>query len=747
MMCWGPLLVSNEESVAQTVATSPPRVDFVEHVLPILRRRCFECHATGNEEAGLNLGIRDRALAGGENGPVIVPGQSDKSVLIALVSGSDPDRIMPPDGKSLTGDEINLLRAWIDEGPNWPAGADVLNPKLDRALHHWAFQPLGDVQPPNVAGDWPQNDIDRFVLRKLNLARLQPSEALDSRALARRIYFGLVGLPPAPSAVEEFATAHQADPHAAVEQLIEELLASRHFGERWARHWLDVARYTDSDGQEADRDRPAAYHYRDFVIRAFNDDLPFDTFVRWQIAGDEYEPNNAQAVAATGFLTAGPNTVLADTFLEEERLRNRYNELDDIVSTLGSGMLGLTIGCARCHDHKFDAISARDYYQLTSVFHSGDRHAGKLPDGQDGLFFKDFGNQPKTSWLFERGDFYDRDEEVSLGFPAILCRTKQPAEYWEAAKTANEAAASTSTMQRRALADWITDVDQGAGVLLARVIVNRIWQHHFGHGLARTTSDFGVRGEPPTHPELLEWLTADFIHHDWNLKRLHRLIVSSAVYQQDTKIDETRRNIDPENRWLWRMVPQRLEAEILRDSMLSVSSSLNLKAYGPGFKPPIPAEAIVARNLKDGGYPKDAKDNEETRRRSIYMFHKRLVAYPLFQAFDRPDLLQACARRENTTVAPQALAILNDNFVRSRAEEFALRLIKETGSNDKTLVERAFELALCRQPSDVESAAARDFVREQTVSREKRSQKDARAGAIADFCQSIFGLNEFIYVD
>ncbi|MCA9269962.1 MAG: DUF1553 domain-containing protein, partial [Planctomycetales bacterium] len=729
-------------------ATRP--IDFVKDVQPIFRARCFECHAQGNEEGGLNLGMRARFTAGGDHGPVIAAGDGAASRLVHLTAGLVKDRRMPPDdeGEPLTAAQIGVLRAWIDQGAKWPDGADVLDPRVERARQHWAFRPLSPVALPAVKNSaWVKTPIDQFVLAKLEAQGLSPAPPATPRQLMRRLAFDLAGLPPEPEAVDAFSSA--ADPSAAVAALADDLLASPRYGERWGRHWLDVARYADSDGQEADRDRPGAYHYRDFVIRALNDDLPFDTFVRWQIAGDELAPGNPQAVAATGFLTAGPHTVLENTFLEEERLRNRYNELDDMVSTLGSAVLGVTLGCARCHDHKYDAVSSREYYQLLAALHSGDRAEVDLPQGGGkALVFRDFGSEPAATWLFERADFYDRDQPVQLGFPVALSRGKSAAEYKAAATPAQP---GPSTYQRAALANWLTDVEQGAGALTARVIVNSVWQHHFAHGLSRTESDVGARGEEPTHPELLDWLTIDFIEHGWKLKRLHRLIVTSNVYQQSGAFNEAAARIDPENRLLWRAAPRRQEAEILRDAMLAVSGTLNLEPYGPAFKPAVAAEAMVARNIKGEAYPKDVADGPAVRRRTVYMFHKRVIPYPLLAAFDRPDSLQSCGRRLETTVAPQALALLNDDFVRRRAYDFADRLLKECGDDDAKLVRRSFALALGRAPDDAELAASSQFVAAQFTGRRARDGKlpadQARRLAVADYCQSLFGLNEFLYVD
>jgi hypothetical protein len=657
-------------------------------------------------------------------------------LLAILVMAHGP---VPTRGHSAANPLIHLV-AVIDVEPE---------PRLEETRTHWAFQPVRAVEPPPVrAAEWVRTPVDRFILAALEAKGLQPTLPVDPGRIIRRVSFDLAGLPPEPAEVEKFRADADRDWTAAEAALVDRLLAGRHYGERWGRHWLDVARYADSEGLENDADRPYAYRYRDFVIRALNDDLPFDTFVRWQLAGDEIEPDNLEAAAATGFLTAGPNQFLEEKYLEEERLRNRYNELDDVLSTFGTGILGLTLGCARCHDHKYDAVQSREYYRMLSAFHSGDRKQVKLgPDGAETLVFRDFGAEPRTTWLFSRGNFYDRNQPVQLGFLDVLSRDRTAADYWNDAR--RDRARTDTTYQRAALADWITDVDHGAGALAARVIVNRVWQHHFGEGLVRTVSDFGVRGEPPTHPELLEWLTHDFVTHGWKLKRLHRMIVTSAVYQQGTTFDAAKSQLDPENRLLWRRPPLRLEAEILRDAMLVTSGTLNLEPFGPAFKPPIPAEAMLARNTKNP-YPNDAKDDPSTQRRSVYMFHKRVVPYPLLQAFDRPDAQQACGRRDQTTVAPQGLALLNDSFVRARSVDFANRLLQEQ-ADDERLVDRAFSIALARAPTAAERSASVEFLKTQTSNRQARESGTPPAeiglAAVADFCQTIFSLNEFIYID
>jgi hypothetical protein len=723
-------------------------VEFARDIQPILKRHCYECHSADQEDGGVNLGMRQRALQGGDNGPIFLAGDSANSRLVHLVAAIQPEEVMPPEGQRLTPSEIGLLRAWIDQGAVWPTGIDVPDPREELAHTHWAFQPLRSVDEPVPKNTvWSKSPIDRFVLARLETAGVTPQGPADARTLIRRITMDLTGLPPSPAEIEAFISAAASNRDEAIASLVDRLLASPHYGERWGRHWLDVARYADSDGQESDRDRPTAYRYRDFVIRSLNDDMSYDQFIRWQLAGDEYEPSNPEAIAATGFLAAGPFAALPDRLMKDELLRNRYNELDDMLSTIGTGFLGLTLGCVRCHDHKYDAIPARDYYSLMSAFHGGERAEVPIgPAKETVLAYRDLGAQPSATWLFQRGNYYDRDQPVTLGFVSILTRGKTADEFWSTAR--EQSPSQGSTNQRRALADWMTDVEHGAGALLARVIVNRVWMHHFGQGIVRTVGDFGVRSESPTHPELLEWLTHDFVVNGWKIKRLHRQIALSSVYQQSSTGSAPA--ADPDNRLFWKMPLRRLEGEILRDAMLSVSGTLNPATYGPAVKPPIAAEAIQARNLKDG-YPDKIEDSPDLRRRSIYLFHKRVVPYPLLQAFDKPDAQQSCSRRDRTTVAPQALALMNDPFVRTVSSEFAALLIKDGGSDLAGRIRLGYQRALGRLPGDDELASAETFIAAQVQDRRERDKSLAedvvQKQALADFCQVLFSLNEFLYID
>lgn len=854
---------------AQSDPKSPP--DFVREVRPILEQNCFKCHGPEKQKGGLRFDTKEGTLKTGDSGEkAIVPGHAAQSRLIKLVSSKDEDERMPTKGEPLSAAQIALLTRWIDSGAAWMDTAALTSAVArsemvvtDDDRKHWSYLPLQHPGLPAVNNIVSiRTPVDRFILARLAEAKLSLSPSADARKLVRRIYFDLIGLPPTLDQAAAFLREYANNPRAAVESLVDQLLASPHYGERWARHWLDVVRYADSDGQESDADRPTAHHYRDFVIRSLNGDLPFDTFVRWQLAGDELDPDNAQAVAATGFIAAGTHAVLPDNLMEEERIRTRFNELDDMVATTGSAMLGLTLGCARCHDHKYDPVPRRDYYRLLSAFNGGDRaelplapldevrlhraavatwkgefdevkrqlddwlkkarkpheaaarrakiEALKISEDEKGLLkydpdtsdakalakkfskelkvedkdyrplfsdeeraewdtlekalqavearklkplptalgFADFGAKPRETFLLARGDFRAKSEPVELGFLSALTRGKTPSEYWTAARA--ESRRPDSTQQRRAMAEWMTDIDHGAGALAARVIVNRVWQHHFGEGLVRTVNDFGARCDPPTHPELLEWLTSEFVKGGWKLKPLHRLIMTSSAYLQDTAFDTVKAKVDPDNRLLWRRRPQRIESEILRDSLLAVSGTLNPQMFGPSVKTPIPPEAIQARNMTDP-YPKDLRETPATLRRSVYLFHKRVVQHPLMQAFDGPDAQASCGRRENTTVAPQALALLNDRFVRARAMDFAQRVAKEAGAEPGAQVRLAWRLALGREPSTSELNSGTAFVQNQLDHRVTREREkplsQAQSLALADFCQAVFALNEFIYVD
>lgn len=846
-------------------ANEADKVDFLKDVRPILER-CVKCHGPEKQQGGIRFDIPSGAFrAGDSDSEAIVPKDPAKSELVRRIEASDESERMPPKGEPLTREQVQIIRIWIDQGAHWPQTSKAHVEQGELAVNeedrqHWSYRPLRTVELPTIKDrDWCATPIDRFVLASLEAKSLRPNKPASRRTLIRRVYFDLIGLPPMPDEVDAFVS----DPRvSAYESLVDKLLDSPHYGERWGRHWLDLTRYADSNGLETDHDRSNAYHYRDFVIRSLNNDLSYQKFVRWQLAGDEYEPDNPQAIAATGFLTTAPNEILTPNHLEEERLRLRFNELDDTAVTMSAAFLALTIGCARCHDHKFDAIPTRDYYRLQAAFigtargnvplasredvakfhkeeaewksrvtplqkqldswlveqkklyeeqirnkkidslaiSSADKTVLKeQPDSELGkklgrthakmikltdddfrsvfsqsqreqwdklkeaideanrsqpkplptaLAITEANREPQEAWILARGDFYSKQERVELGFLRVLSGARSVSDYWESARRTDPSV--RSSQQRHALAEWMTDADHGAGALLARVLVNRVWQHHFGEGLSKTANDFGVRADPPSHPELLDWLAHDFVAGGWRIKRLHKMILMSSVYCQDTTFDEANAKVDPDNRLLWRKRPLRLESEIIRDTVLAISDKLNLEQFGPAFKPPIPAEAMLARNTKSP-YPLDARDTPATRRRSIYMFHKRVVQHPLMQVFDAPDASASCGRRVNTTVAPQALALLNDPFLRDRATDFAKRILAERGLDRTDWITHGFRLSLSRSPGKTELDASLDFLESQINSRTARKTSETidnlRLQSLADFCQGLFSLNEFIYVD
>ncbi|MEZ6067920.1 MAG: DUF1553 domain-containing protein [Planctomycetaceae bacterium] len=1033
-----PLLADAPVPADHAARAAAGRELFRTQVRSLLTTHCLDCHGGKSVKGDFNLANRELLMDSG-----FVDKTADDSYLIELVEHrADPH--MPYQAEKLRDEQIAVLRKWIDLGAVYdkplaevadstgpPAAMQVTND--DRQF--WSFQPLRQTEPPSLEhDDWSTTPIDRFVLERLRAAGLTPNGIAERRVLIRRAYFGLLGLPPAPEEVDAFV--NDTDPRA-WERLVDRLLDSEHYGERWARHWLDIARFAESHGYEQDYDRQHAYHYRDFLIQALNADMPFDQFTRWQLAGDELAPEQPLAMMATGFLGAGS---FPTQLTEMEFESARYDELDDMVATTGVAFLGLSTGCARCHDHKFDPIPTADYYRLASVFATTIRseieldldpaaneqlrvnHAAALANAKqpvdreqqaaaarfeawltaddEPLKLSDLSSSPwrtpavdsvvstagtqftlqaDGSWLasgsppaaetitvtargtftrlggvrlealsdpsmphggpgrapngnFAIGDFklewrpasnspdatarennaewrlvalsnprathqqndgglsvaasIDQDRvsgwavdmggigksqaaafdcdvttdgpselrwtlvlehpnkqhtlgrfRISLaerpGVEAAVDQSTVPATVVEAAKSlrqqdlpaaAREAARKTlldwylttdeplaaakeqlrkleeagpkvkltkvmvtsegyphmphhadgrgfphffpvvhrlqrgdvrqkqevaepgflqvllrddvqpnaytverdssspprTSLRRTALANWITDVDHGAGPLLARVIVNRLWQHHFGEGLVATPNDFGVSGSPPSHPELLEWLANDLVEHGWQLKRLHRQILMSSVYRQSGDFDESRATLDRENRLHWRRSPRRLEAEAVRDSMLAVSGILDPKMYGPG---------TLDANM---------------RRRSIYFFIKRSQLIPMLMLFDWPEHLVSIGQRSSTTIAPQALMFLNSPQGRDWSRAFAARF--ET-LNDQAFIAAAYQRALSRPPTAMEAEAALQFLTNQSAGYAEEGRDQAQSVARIDFCQALLGSNEFLYIE
>ncbi|MCC6367993.1 MAG: DUF1553 domain-containing protein [Bryobacterales bacterium] len=691
----------------------------------------------------------------------------------------------------------------------------------------WAFQPVRKPSIPAVKKTgWVRNDIDSFILAKLEEKGLQPNPPADRITLLRRASLDLTGLPPTPEETRAFLADDSPNAWAKV---VDRLLASPHYGERWARHWLDLARYADSEGFKSDETRPNVWRYRDYVIRSLNSDKPYDRFVKEQIAGDELYPNDPDALIATGF-----NRHFPDESNARNLMQRRQELLQDVTDVVGSTFMGLTVGCAKCHDHKFDPILQKDYYRLEAFFantriedqaslaalkdrkayeskhvvwdaqtksirsemhalaepkleelwkegfdkfppeiqdaittppekrtpfqwqmyykakpqieHPEEDGAKKLK-GEQARRYKELSRQlakfddikprelpvaqamidnesvsPKTYVL--RVSNYDSPMyEVEPGFLSIL--DPAPARIVKPEGV-------DSSGRRSALANWLADANNP---LSTRVIVNRIWHYHFGRGLSGTPSDFGVMGERPSNPQLLDFLTSTFVENGWSMKKMHRMILLSATYQQSSAYNEQAAKADPDDKLLWRFSRRRLEGETVRDAMLSVSGALNEKMYGPGVFPPLPP-GVVTR----GGWKKD-ESISEANRRSVYVFVRRNTRYPMFVEFDMPDTHESCARRNNTVSANQALDLLNNELVLGWARDLAKRVRNDAGMTRESQVERAYRLVYSREPKNEETQAALAFLERQD---KITGAKDA---TFVDFCHMLLNSNEFLYLN
>ena len=589
----------------------------------------------------------------------------------------------------------------------------------------WSLNKISLVEPPVIEADtWSRNEIDKFILQKLRSVGIEPNPAADKLTTIRRVSFDLLGLAPTREEIQKFEADKSGNSY---EKLLDSLLANPHYGERWGRHWLDVARFGESHGYESDNERPHAWTYRDAVIKALNQNLPFDEFVKWQVAGDILRPEDSLAVSLTGFLSAGSTVTNVDGV---DREKANYDKMDDIVSATGSAFLGLTVGCARCHNHKYDPISQEDYYKMVGFFLPGREGDRELEIGKPGSKVKAMvwnGGKKRSNPILKRGDVEQKGEDVGVGVLTALSDNNGDASEW-----LNEEALKKGD-GRDALAHWLTDSDKGAGHLLARVIVNRLWQHHFGVGLVKTSNNFGQVGEKPTHPELLDWLAQELINKDWKIKSIHKLIMKSSTYMQTVKWDQPRYEIDPENKLFWRKEPRRLEGEIIRDSIMNTAGTLNRKMFGPSVKPWVSKDAINTGSTNK--WPVNVKDGPDTWRRSIYVFMRRSMRVPFFEVFDVPDGMQSRGVRELTTVPTQALMLMNNQFVRDQAAHFANRIRKAVGNDNlKHIVEEAYWLALSRSPTNEELSSSVELL-------------STEGQSLENFCHILFTLNEFCYVD
>lgn len=740
---------------------------FENKIRPVLVKHCYECHAADAKELGgkLLLDSRDGILQGGEAGPALVKGMPDESVIIQALRYDGLE--MPPD-QPLPETIIADFAKWIERGAADPRSAEALQSEKAAvdAETLWSLQPVTNPTAPMVQDDtWPRDALDRFVLARIEQSGTNPTRDADSRTLARRLYYDLIGLPPRTEAIEEFAAAHQQDGADAVERLVDSLLDSPQFGERWGRHWLDVARFAESNGNDGlgrNPTFPHAWRYRDYVIDSINSDVPYDQFLKEQIAGDllpsETPEQRDRHLIATGFLAMAAKPAKA---------MNNDFEMDvvaDQIDVIGRGVIGLSVACARCHDHKFDPIPTRDYYALAGMFTNSETMWGVA--AHEGLTapVTDLHVLKATPKVLPPEDFVETVLvlESNTGIPKPIPKSKWPTgtplamgvrdreklgdckinikgdskKLGEAVPrgflTAFEVAASDSLAidpkqsGRLQLAEWLTHVDHP---LTARVMVNRIWLHLFGNGIVRTPDDFGVYGERPTHPELLDHLTTRFVADGWSIKELIRAVVLSRTYQLSSDANEELLKADASNLLFARHNRRRLDAESLRDSMLSVSGQLDLQ----------PAEGSIIRH-RDILVNLAGSLHQPSNRRSVYLCYLRSSPPPELAAFDLPDFVSVTGQRSESTVPGQALHLYNSPFVIDQAACLAEVVLQEA-QGDEQRVRLVFDKAFCREPNEKELAQALELV-QLTISNVKSEDK-----AWASLCQALLVSNEFRYID
>jgi hypothetical protein len=850
-------------------AAEPAPPQFERDIAPLLTQHCLKCHGLEGRMAGLDLRTPNLILRGGDNGPAVIKGSAEESLLFKRIANSS----MPTgDEKKLSAEQVELVRRWIGAGapaagsygPFTQAEAPAVTVK-DRQF--WSFRKPVQPKVPEVRHrDRVVTPIDSFVLAKLEEKELGFSPEADRVALARRAYFDLLGMPPSPQEMAEF----EADPSPqAWERLIDRLLASAHFGERWGRHWLDAAGYVDAQGLDHlitdDKTAEGKYLYRDYVVRSFNGDKPYDRFLTEQLAGDElvnwrstqkFSEEIKAALIATGFL----RTAADDTDIPEVNTADiRYTVVHQTLQVLTSNLLGLTVGCAKCHTHKYDPIPQQDYYRLMALFAPGynvqswlqpkeralpdvsdsekeeiDRHnaevekrlepfkirleallkptqerlldekLSKLPEavradlksaletpekkrtpvekylvtklgplvevkpeevrsaldeedqgkvreveekmapltaelrsyGKIQAFY-DVGPPPPT-YLLRRGNFETPGPEVAPGFLSVLNDAEAPVHFPELKPEMK------SSGRRLAFARWLTDPDGAAGGLVARVMVNRVWQHLFGEGIVATLDNFGNSGARPTNPELLDWLATDFMSSGWRIKPLIKLMMTSSVYRQASfREDSTEAaKVDPGNQLLWRMRIRRLESEAIRDSILACSGKLNGSIGGPSVRLEYQPDGMVVVSKKQ------LTDPSSEWRRSLYLFTRRNYNLTLLSTFDQPVMSTNCVRRTTSSVVPQSLSLLNDHFIMEQADYFADRVMQSAGEELERKVGLAFEIALARKPTMQEETSGLALMKRQVdrYAASGASAEEASQKALANLCRMLWNSNEFLYV-
>lgn len=762
---------------------------FEAKVRPLLVQHCYDCHGpdSGKGEADLRVDSLEALMKGGKSGPALVAGQANQS-LIMLAVKHDGAVAMPPK-KKLAPQEIESLAKWIAVGAPWPGAKAVSEPThsaetphhwSDEARRFWAFQPVRAVVPPSVRdAQWPLTPIDRFILSRLEAGGIHPAPTADKRTLIRRVTIDLLGVPPTVAEVDAFLKDVAPE---AFERVVNRLLDSPMYGERWGRHWLDVARYADSNGMDDNLAYTDAWRYRDYVIASFNADKPFDRFVQEQLAGDllaKDEPSKRDELTiATGFLSIGPKMLA-----EDDPVKQQLDIVDEQLDTTCRVFMGLTMGCVRCHDHKFDPLSMNDYYAMAGIFSGAqtmvsfrvdskwnttglgdtqtafrledlkqiiDRHDNALVNGNTTAMsaeertahatlldkaYQEYAAIPKAMSVAEgtgrdieirlRGNHLTKGAVAARGFPSIL--EQVPA----------------STIQgiasgRLELAKWLTRAEHP---LTSRVIVNRVWRWHFGQGLVASVDNFGKLGESPSHPELLDWLTDQFVADGWSLKKLHRQILLSRTWQMSTTWNEQAAQVDPQNRLMWRMPRQRMEAEVVRDSLLAVSGQLDPTMGGSLMN------TTPFQNLSLGGASRKP-ELYQSNRRSVYLPVLRGSVYDAFQAFDFPDPAVLNGDRMTTTVASQALFMLNGTLVDQSSKSLSDRLLSQN-LPDRERMQWACRTILCREADEEELAAWEKFlVRYRDASSLAEKSDDERQKlSWQGLCRALLSSNEFIYVN
>ena len=796
---------------------------FAEKVEPILIQRCYKCHGNGKSHGGLNLYTHERVLKGGDSGAAVDLDSPESSLLLDAINYTG--YAMPPDGQ-LPQPEIDILTRWVELGAHIPERTDVrvviegIPQVNEETKQHWAFQPVKRPEVPALDSDWPANDIDRFILAQLAAEGLRPNPPADRAKLIRRLTYNLTGLPPTPVQVAEFFADTSPD---AYEKLVDRLLASPHYGEHWARYWLDLVRYAESNSFERDNPKPFVWKYRDYVIRSFNDDKPYDQFVREQLAGDELPGAGPEEIIATGYYRLGPwDDEPADPMLA------MYDEFDDILTTTSQGFLGLTLNCARCHDHKLDPLPQKDYYRFLAFFRNirrygirddasvlersvrdiatpqeqqqhaeelatyeaelqslraevdrveqaiepklvgGEKddflndparpriiakHVGKLisqadfdaysktrdrwrtlrdnppKSGSKALAVTEYGSDAFGTYVLNRGNPQAEGDLVEPGFPLVL----SPPEPAISVPRSGE-----SSGRRLALANWIASEDNP---LTARVIVNRIWQWHFGRGLVTSPNNFGLQGDLPTHPELLDWLAAEFVANGWSMKTLHKQILMSNTWRISSAAREEALTADPTNDNFWRFDMRRLRAEEIRDSILAVNGTLNVEEmFGPSIYPEIPKAVLAGQSMPGHNWHTSSAD--ESTRRSIYIHVKRSLHVPLLASFDVAETDFTCPVRFVTTQPTQALGLLNSEFSNQQAAIFAKDLQTTAPDSLSTQVRLALERVTQRTATDADVERGLKLIT--TLQQDHGQTADQ---ALTSFCLLALNLNEFVYLD